>query len=93
MTGTNDPALRARILELLVQVAPDVDAPSVAPEIDFREQFDFDSMDTLNFAIALARAFGVEVPERDYRELRSLASCEAYLARVLAAGGPRSEGA
>jgi len=68
-----------RVLELLTGIAPDVEAASVIPGIDFREQFDFDSMDTLNFAIALNREFGVEVPEADYARLASLDKCVEYL--------------
>ena len=54
------------------------------PGIAFRDQFDFDSMDTLNFAIALHREFGVEVPETDYANLASLDKCVAYLAERIA---------
>ena len=68
-----------RVLELLTGIAPDVEAASVVPGIDFRDQFDFDSMDTLNFAIALDREFGVEVPEVDYARLASLDKCVEYL--------------
>ena len=71
--------LSKRILELLTEIAPDVDAASVIPGIDFRDQFDFDSMDTLNFAIALHRELGVEVPEADYAQLAGLEKCLAYL--------------
>ena len=72
--------LAKRILDLLTGVAPDVEAASVIPGIDFRDQFDFDSMDTLNFAIALHKELGVEVPEADYAQLASLEKCLAYLA-------------
>jgi acyl carrier protein len=51
----------------------------VVPGVAFRDQFDFDSMDTLNFAIALHREFGVEVPESDYAQLDSLEKCVTYL--------------
>jgi len=71
--------LAKRILDLLTEIAPDVEAASVIPGIDFRDQFDFDSMDTLNFAIALHRELGVEVPETDYSQLASLDKCVAYL--------------
>lgn len=71
--------LAKRILDLLTEIAPDVEAASVFAGIDFRDQFDFDSMDTLNFAIALNRELGVEVPEADYAQLASLDKCLAYL--------------
>jgi acyl carrier protein len=37
-------------------------------------------MDFLNFAIGLHKAFGVEIPEADYRQLATLDGCVAYLA-------------
>jgi acyl carrier protein len=72
--------LAARVLALVTEIAPDVDPASVIAGVDFRDQFDFDSMDTLNFAIALHRDLGVEVPETDYSRLASLDKCVAYLA-------------
>ncbi len=75
----NREQLAVRVLELVTGIAPDVEAASVIPGIDFRDQFDFDSMDTLNFAIALHRELGVEVPETDYAQLASVDKCVAYL--------------
>ncbi|HQR70379.1 MAG TPA: phosphopantetheine-binding protein [Burkholderiaceae bacterium] len=71
--------LARRVLSLVTEIAPDVEAATVIPGIDFRDQFDFDSMDTLNFAIALHRELGVDVPEADYAQLASLDKCVAYL--------------
>ena len=76
----NDQPVRERLLALLVSVAPDVDPVEVLPAVDFRDQFDFDSMDLLNFAIAVSEEFAIDVPETDYAQLASLERCEAYLA-------------
>jgi acyl carrier protein len=73
-------ALAARVLQLVTEIAPDVDPATVLPGVDFRDQFDFDSMDTLNFAIAINRELGIDVPETDYSQLASLDKCVAYLA-------------
>lgn len=79
----NEVQIEARVLQLFLEVAPDVDAAKLRRDVAFRDQFDFDSMDTLNFAIGLHQAFGVEVPETDYRELASLSKAVAYVARRL----------
>ena len=76
----NREQLAARVLELVTEIAPDVDAATVIPGTHFRDQFHFDSMDTLNFAIALKRDLGVEVPESEYSQLASLDKCVSYLA-------------
>lgn len=70
-----------RVLQIFLDIAPDVDPAALDRAVAFREQFDFDSMDTLNFAIALHQAFGIDVPETDYRELASLNSAVAYVQR------------
>jgi acyl carrier protein len=68
-----------RVVALVTQIAPDVEAAAVLPDVDFRDQFDFDSMDTLNFAIALNKEFGIEVPEADYAQLASTDKCVKYV--------------
>ncbi len=75
--------VEARVLGVLLSVAPDVDASTLRREVAFREQFDFDSMDTLNFAIGLNRELGIEVPETEYRELGSLSRAIAFARRQL----------
>ena len=75
----NREQMARRVLELLTAIAPDVAADTVIPGIAFRDQFDFDSMDTLNLAIALHRELGVDVPEADYSQLASLDKSVAYL--------------
>jgi|JI10StandDraft_1071094.scaffolds.fasta_scaffold1832523_1 acyl carrier protein len=81
----NDADLEAKVLELFLQVAPDVDAALLDRQVPFRDQFDFDSMDTLNFAVTLHRTFAVEIPETDYRHLASLAQSVRYIREQLAA--------
>jgi len=77
-------SIEERILALLVSVAPDIDPRSVRPDADFRDQFDFDSMDLFNFAAAIHEAFGIDIPERDYRSLAGLSRCAAYVRQKIA---------
>ncbi len=84
MTGSSAESLRTTVLQALTAVAPDVDPAVLDPGLPFRDQFDFDSMDHLNFVIGLHRALGVDVPETDYPQLASLDGCVRYLARALA---------
>lgn len=75
--------LEQRVLAILLEVAPDVDPAKLKRDVAFRQQFDFDSMDTLNFAIGLHKAFGVDTPETEYRRLASLSSTAAYVAEEI----------
>lgn len=76
--------LDQRVLQIFLSIAADVDPQQLQRDVPFRDQFDFDSMDTLNFAIGLHQTFGIEVPQTDYRELASLGSTVAYVDRQLA---------
>lgn len=87
--------IRRKLLTLLTAIAPDVDPHSVEPDRDFRDQFDFDSMDSLHFAQAVSEAFGIDVAETDYPNLANLSAADALVAARLAAkaGSGRESGA
>jgi acyl carrier protein len=72
--------LRAAVLRVLGDVAPEADLTSLAPDVPFREQLDLDSMDILNFVVGLHAGLGVEIPEADYPRLATLDACVEYLA-------------
>jgi acyl carrier protein len=71
--------IRAAIIAELGNIAPEMDIASVDPHADLREALDIDSMDFLNFIMALHKKLGVEVPEKDYPKLVTLAGAVAYL--------------
>lgn len=73
-------ALRAVVLRVLGDIAPEADLASLRPDVAFREQLDLDSMDILNFVVGLHGALGVEIPEADYPKLATLDACVEYLA-------------
>ena len=72
--------LRAAVLRVLGEIAPEADLASLQPDVAFREQLDLDSMDILNFVVGLHAALGVEIPEADYPKLATLDACVEYLA-------------
>ena len=71
--------IRAAIIAELGNIAPEMDVASVKPDADLREALDIDSMDFLNFIMALHKKLGIEVPEKDYPRLVTLAGATAYL--------------
>ena len=75
--------IRTVVIEQLTGVAPDIDAAGIDPKASFRDQFDIDSMDFLNFVIAVHERLGVDIPEIDYPKLTTLDGCVAYLAAKL----------
>jgi acyl carrier protein len=71
--------IKNTVLRILGGIAPEADLTLIKPQVSFREQFDIDSMDFLNFAIGLNKEFGVEVPEADYPKVASLDGCVEYV--------------
>lgn len=79
----NRDALRRQVLGSLVQAAPDVDATRLDPDRSFRDQWEVDSLDFLNFILELERRLDVHVPEDDYPKLSSLSGSLDYLESLL----------
>ncbi|MBZ5560641.1 MAG: acyl carrier protein [Acidobacteriia bacterium] len=71
--------LRNVIVGTLRRIAPEIDPSSIRPGVSFRDQLDLDSMDFLNFVLALHDKLGVEIPESDYPRLYTLDGAIAYL--------------
>ncbi len=73
-TGADD-AIRTA----LAGIAPEADLDVLSPDDELQEALDLDSMDFLNFLIALSRETGVQIPESDYDLVRTYRSCREYL--------------
>lgn len=73
-------ALRVAVLRELKRLAPEADLALLPPDAPLRRTLDLDSVDFLNLILALHRATGIEVPERDYPALATVDGCVAYLA-------------
>lgn len=76
MTEAEATAVLARSLE---EVAPEVDAAGLDPDIPLHDQIDLDSLDFLTFVEGVHELTGIDIPERDYPRLATLASAAAYL--------------
>ena len=68
------------VIQSLASVVPELDEATLSPTKNLRDQLDIDSMDFLNFVIALHDALKVDIPERDYAQLASIANAVRYLA-------------
>ena len=72
--------IKQRVLETLYEIAPELQEQVIEPDLNFRDQFDFDSVDFLNFALSLEKKLQIKLPELDYPKLSSLNGCISYLA-------------
>jgi acyl carrier protein len=75
--------IRSGVLDVLGEIAPETDLASIKPDIPFRDQIDLDSMDYLNFVIALDEKFAAGIPEREYASLTTLNACVEKLESLL----------
>ena len=82
-----DKDIRRIVLNALSGVAPELDEAALELDKSFRDQIDIDSMDFLNYVIALHDALAVDIPERDYPLLASIDGAVAYLSAQLKAAG------
>lgn len=80
----NHDELAACVRRVLHDIAPEADAERLNPRLSFRDQLDMDSVDYLNFVLALESKTGVSIPDKDYPKLSTLGSCVAYLERAFA---------
>ena len=75
--------IAAAVLAELRRIAPELEEGELKPDRLLRDQVDLDSMDWLNFLVALHERFKVEIPESDYAKLATLDQLVAYLAARL----------
>jgi acyl carrier protein len=73
---------RTRVLDILTAISPEADPNRIEGAVPFREQFAFDSVDFLSFAIKLQESFGLKIPETDYPLLSTLDGCIDYIGTV-----------
>lgn len=72
--------LDAMARELLAAIAPDADPFGLTVDDDIRDSLDIDSVDFLNFVEAIHEKTGVDIPERDYSAVSTIAGVVSYLA-------------
>ena len=76
----NEAEIRTGVIEVLLTIAPEVEADELMAGQALRDQVDLDSMDWLHVIVGLRERFGVDIPETDYARLVTLDDIVAYLA-------------
>ena len=75
----DETTIHQTISRVLAGIAPEVSLDEIVPTVPLRDQIDLDSMDWLNFLVGLHEQLRVDIPEADYRRLRTLNDLVAYL--------------
>ncbi len=71
--------VRNQILSVLTTIAPEIEADEISDGALLRDQVDLDSMDWLNFLIGIHKRLNVDIPEEDYKNLRTLNDLVRYV--------------
>jgi len=71
----SDPDTQSRVLKVLASVVPGAKLETLNPEVNFRDQFEFDSADFLIFARRLQEEFAIHLSEMEYPRLSNLQGC------------------
>ncbi len=71
--------IRQSLLQALGEVAPEADAAAIRTDLGLRDQLDIDSMDSLNFLIAVHEALRVDIPEADWARLQTIDELVDYI--------------
>jgi acyl carrier protein len=79
--------IKSTVIECLNGVAPEADLAMLDGNADLRDTLDIDSMDFLRFVVTLHEKLRVDIPEREYPEIRTLDACIRYLGRKLESHG------
>ena len=72
---------KSLIEDIIGGIAPEADFATLAGDDDLREALDLNSMDFMNFVVALHERTGIDIPEADYPQLRTLDGAVVYLLR------------
>ena len=83
--------VKSIVVRVIGRIAPEAPVDNVDPNLRFRDQFAFDSVDFLNFALALQEELKIQIPEYDYPQLATLKGCTDYLSRRMRMGSSGDE--
>jgi acyl carrier protein len=75
----NKDEIESRVRKILSDITADSEALEIKADVRIRDQLDLDSMDFLNFLIAVDGELHVDIPEADYPKLRTLNDIVTYL--------------
>jgi acyl carrier protein len=76
---SRDEQIKEKVLLVVRRIAPEANLDSLDSRRRYREQFDFDSIDFLNFAVGIQDEFQIVIPELDFPKLATLDGCLDYL--------------
>ena len=83
MNAMSQEQIRAMILRVLGDIAPNANTQVINPDVSFHDQIELDSIDFLRLMMSLEKETNVTIFDFDYPKLSTLKGCERYLAERL----------
>ena len=77
----NPQQVRALIVEIIADVAPEVDLSDASGDEHLQDHYGLDSMDALTILEKIAEETDVDIPETDYDQVESLNGLTNYVAQ------------
>ncbi len=71
--------IKGVILEIIEDIDEEADFANLDADAPLRDQLDLDSMDFLDIVMELRKRYKLQIPEEEYPQLATLASCVNYL--------------
>ena len=71
--------IRNEVVAELLEIAPEIEEGDLSDSELLRDQVDLDSMDWLNFLVRLHKRFEVDIPESEYKSLRTIDDLTSYI--------------
>ncbi|MGE0160374.1 MAG: acyl carrier protein [Gemmatimonadales bacterium] len=88
----NRTKIEEQVLEALGAAVPGAKARAIDPALLIRDQVDMDSMDYLDFVLAVERRFSVRVPPASYPLFATVEHAADCVERLLETAAPASAG-
>jgi len=79
----NQDELKRIVLDELTAIAPEIDTSTLVADKPLRNQVDLDSVDWLNYLVALHGKLQIAIPDADAAKLTTLDKLIAYCAQKL----------
>lgn len=74
-----------KVIKAIQEIAPEIVRAEIDVNEDIRDACDLDSMDFINYLIAIKQSTGVDILEKDYKKVMTYQLMVDYLAAALKA--------
>lgn len=71
--------VRTEVVDILLDVLPELDPATLADEASFQDDLGMDSMDSLTVVEQVWERFDIDIPESDYEKIDTVGKLVSYI--------------